>query len=97
MFYSHGRLFKRALNQDRAVKRVYTVISEVRQLEGKTQAICVGVDSKIDEKTLDYFNLAFMDLITVTNLLWPKSLAEKCVLCLHPKAPTPKHTIQFYN
>ena len=29
------------------------VISEVRQPEGKTQAICVGVDSKIDEKTLD--------------------------------------------
>ena len=25
MFCSHGRLFKRALNQDRAVKRVYTV------------------------------------------------------------------------
>ena len=30
------------------------VISEVRQLEGKTLAICFGVDSKIDEKTLDY-------------------------------------------
>ena len=26
MFCSPGRLFKRALNQDRAVKRVYTVI-----------------------------------------------------------------------
>ena len=25
MFCSHGRLFKQALNQDRAVKRVYTV------------------------------------------------------------------------
>ena len=25
MFCSHGRLFKRAFNQDRAVKRVYTV------------------------------------------------------------------------
>ena len=30
------------------------VISGVRQLKGKTQAICVAVDSKIDEKTLDY-------------------------------------------
>ena len=81
---------------DRAKSEV-KVISEVRQLEGKTQAICVGVDSKIDEKTLDYFNLAFTDLITATNLLWPKSLAEKCVRCLHSKAPTPKHTIQFCN
>ena len=27
MFCSHGRLFKRALNQDRAVKRAYTVIN----------------------------------------------------------------------
>ena len=26
MFCSHGRLFKRAFNQDRAVKRVYTVV-----------------------------------------------------------------------
>ena len=81
---------------DRAKSKL-KVIREVRQLEGKTQAICVGVDSKIGEKTLDFFNLAFMDLITATNLLWPKSLAEKCVLCLHPKAPTPKHTIQFCN
>ena len=61
---------------DRAKSKV-KVISEVRQLEGKTQAICVGVDSKIDEKTLDYLNLAFMDLIIATNLLWPKLLAEK--------------------
>ena len=61
---------------DRAKSKV-KVISEVRQLEGKALAICVGVDSKIDEKTLDYFNLAFMDLITATNLLWPKSPAEK--------------------
>ena len=53
---------------DRAKSEV-KVISEVRQLEGKTQAICVGVDSKIDEKTLDYFNLAFTDLIIATNLL----------------------------
>ena len=30
------------------------VISGVRQLIGKTQAICVGVDSNIDEETLDY-------------------------------------------
>ena len=30
------------------------VISGVRQLIGKTQAICVGVDSKTDEETLDY-------------------------------------------
>ena len=29
--------------------------------------------------------------------VWPKSLAEKCAVCLHPKAPTPKHTIQFCN
>ena len=79
---------------DRAKSKV-KVISEVRQREGKTQAICVDVDSKINEKTLDYFNLAFMDLITATNLLWPKSLAEKCVLCLLPKAPTSKHTILF--
>ena len=57
----------------------------------------LNVDSKIDEKTLDHFNLAFTDLITATNLLWPKSLAEKCVLCLHSKAPTPKLTIQFCN
>ena len=81
---------------DRAKSKV-KVISEVRQLEGKTQAICVGVDSKIGEKTLDYFNLAFMYLITATKLLWPNSLAEKCVLRLHPKGPTPKHTIQFCN
>ena len=81
---------------DRAKSKV-KVISEVRQREGKTPAICVGVDSKIDEKTLDYFDLSFMDLKTATNLLWPKSLAEKCFLCLHPKAPTPKHTIQFCN
>ena len=73
------------------------VISKERQRERKTQAICVGVDSKIDEKTLYYFNLAFMDLIIATNLLWPKSLAKKCVFCLHPKTPTPKHTIQFCN
>ena len=38
---------------DRAKSKV-KVISKVRQLEGKTQSICVGVDSKIDEKTLDY-------------------------------------------
>ena len=38
---------------DRAKSKV-KVISEVRQLDGKTQAICVGVESKIDEKTLDY-------------------------------------------
>ena len=81
---------------DRAKSKV-KVITEVRQLKGKTQAICVGVDSKIDEKTLDYFNLAFMDFITATNLLWPKSLAENCILCLHSKAPTLKHTIQFCN
>ena len=31
---------------DRAKSKL-KVISEVRQLEGKTQAICVGVDSKI--------------------------------------------------
>ena len=37
---------------DRAKSKL-KVISEV-QLEGKTMAICVGVDSKIDEKTLDY-------------------------------------------
>ena len=28
-FCSHGRLFKRALNQDRAVKRAYTVLQKV--------------------------------------------------------------------
>ena len=38
---------------DRAKSKV-KVISQVRQLKGKTQAICVGVDSKIDEKTLNY-------------------------------------------
>ena len=43
---------------DRAKSKV-KVIREVRQLEGKTQATCVGVDNKIDEKTLDYFDLAF--------------------------------------
>ena len=32
MFCSHGRLFKRALNQDRAVKRAYTVQVHVEQL-----------------------------------------------------------------
>ena len=35
-------------------KSTVKVISEVRLLEGKTKAICVGDDSKIDEKTLDY-------------------------------------------
>jgi len=30
------------------------IISEVHQLEGKYQAICVGVDTKIDDKTFDY-------------------------------------------
>ena len=38
---------------DRAKPKV-KAISEVRQLEGKTQAISVGVDCKIDEKTSDY-------------------------------------------
>ena len=38
---------------DRAKFKVKVIISEVRQLAGKTPAICVGVDSKIDEKTLD--------------------------------------------
>ena len=41
------------LKIDRAKSKVQ-VISEVRQLEGKTQAICVGVDSKVDENTLYY-------------------------------------------
>ena len=40
-------------NIDSAKSKV-KVISEVRQLEGKTPASCVGVDSKIDEKTLNY-------------------------------------------
>ena len=38
---------------DRAKSKVKG-ISQVRQREGKTQAICVGIDSKIDEKTFNY-------------------------------------------
>ena len=38
---------------DKAKSKV-KVISHVRQLEGKTQAVCVSVDSKTDEKILNY-------------------------------------------
>ena len=39
MFYSHGRLFKRALNQDRAGKQVYTVRSEKRYVAALSHTV----------------------------------------------------------
>ena len=58
LFYSHVDMNeilidKRQVKNSRAKSKV-KVSSEVRQLKDITQAICVGVDSKIDEKTLDY-------------------------------------------
>ena len=52
MFYPHVDINDILIDKsktDRAKSKV-KVISEVRQLEGKTQAICVGVECKIDEK-----------------------------------------------
>ena len=56
LFQSHvdiNEILKDKSKIDRAKSKV-KVISEVRQLEGKTLAICGGIDSKTDEKTLDY-------------------------------------------
>ena len=58
LFYSHVDINeilmdKRQVKNSRAKSKV-KVSSEVRKLKGKTQTICVGVDCKIDEKTVDY-------------------------------------------
>ena len=56
LFHPHVDINEILIDKSRInrAKSKVKVISEVRQLEGKTHAICVGVDSKIDEKTLDY-------------------------------------------
>ena len=56
LLQSHVDINKILKNKSKidVVKSKVKVISGVRQLIGKTQAICVGVDSKTDEETLDY-------------------------------------------
>ena len=56
LFQSHVDINKILIDKSKIdiARSKVKVISGVRQLKGKTQAICVGVDSKIDEKTLNY-------------------------------------------
>ena len=56
LFQPHVDINEILINKSKTVsaKSKVKVISEVQQLEGKTQAICVGVDSKKDEKTSNY-------------------------------------------
>ena len=56
LFQPHVDINEILINKSKTVsaKSKVKVISEVQQLKGKTQAICVGVDSKKDEKTSNY-------------------------------------------
>ena len=56
LFQSHVDINEILIDKSKIgiAKSKVKVISGVRQLIGKTRAICVGVDSKISEKTLDH-------------------------------------------
>ena len=66
LFCSHGRLFKRALNQDRAVKRVNTVSQVVKFTENYMFSIRTPPLIKIQV----YFAANMLPLTVVNNILY---------------------------
>ena len=72
MFCSHGRLFKRALNQDRAVKRVNTVVKILEMGEEKQRKNLANDKSLKDVVTYIHKKTASLAFIVTLHVAWPK-------------------------